>query len=476
MMGPAVGDAIAKASGPGRNGSFPPGLRLPVVAQSLNWMFRPIRFLERCREQLGPIFSIRLNGATNLVVVADPRGAREVLEGHPEIFHSGAANQLFRPVVGSNSLLLLDGAEHMAHRRILLPSFRGGHVRQFTEMIESVTHQRVAAWPRGEPFALAPEMEAITFETIMSIVFGPKHDPRHERLGELVPKMMDRADTPFTLVPAMRRQMMGMSPFARLMKVVNEVDALLYEMIAERCADPAVWAGDDVLSALIQATHEDGTPLVDREVRDEILTMLMAGYETTTSALTWSFERLVRSPAALDRLIGEIERGEEDYLEAVVKETLRQRPVVPLAARKLQAPVTLHGYTIPKGTVLMASIYLVHQDPVVYPEPDEFRPERFLGGGPTAGAWIPFGGGVRRCLGASLAQLEMKIVLQTVLSEVALRAPDGKPEPIARRRFTFVPKHQGMVIAGPRTSRRFRPAAERVKTRATTAVSPQHDD
>jgi cytochrome P450 family 135 len=434
-------------------------------------MFRPIRFLERCREQLGPIFSIRLGGATTIVVIADPRDARKVLEGHPEVYHSGAANQLFRPVVGGNSLLLLDGAEHMAHRRILLPNFRGGHVRAFTEMIEATTRRRIAGWPRGEPFAMAPAMETITFETIMKIVFGPEDDPRDKRLGELIPRMMDRADTPFTLIPAMRRKMMGMSPFARLMKVVHEIDDLLFEMIDERSADPAVWAREDVLSALIQATHEDGTPLNAREIRDEVLTTIMAGYETTTSALTWSFERLVRSPEVLNRLLDEIELGEEeDYIDAVVKETLRQRPVVPLAARRLQAPVDVHGYTLPKGTVLLASIYLVHRDPEAFPEPDEFRPERFLEGGPAPAAWIPFGGGVRRCLGASLAQLEIKVVLQTVLAEVSLHAAEEKPEPIARRRFTFVPKHEGMVVAERIATRRFKPAPSRAKARTTSRV------
>lgn len=440
-------------------------------------MFRPIPFLERCREQLGPVFSIRLNGATNLVVVADPRAARKVLEGHPEVFHSGAANQLFRPVVGPNSLLLLDDAEHMAHRRILLPNFRGGHIRRFTEMIETTTQRRVAEWPRGEPFALAPEMEAITFETIMRVVFGAEADPREKRLGELIPKMMDRADKPYTLIPAMRRKALGMSPFARLIKVVNEIDDLLFEMIAERSRDPGVWDREDVLSALIQATHEDGTPLTEREVRDEILTTVMAGYETTTSALSWSFERLVRSPEVLHRLLDEIERGEEeDYLDAVVKETLRQRPVVPLAARKLQDTVGLHGYTLPKGTVVLASIYLVHRDPDVFPEPDQFRPERFLDGGATPAAWIPFGGGVRRCLGASLAQLEMKIVLRTVLREVALRAADQRPEPIARRRFTFVPEHEGMVVASRIATRRFRPAPTQVKVQAGRQVLPSRSD
>lgn len=417
-------------------------------------MFRPIPFMERCRERYGPIFKIKLGGAGNVVVVGDPRGAREVLEGHPEVFHSGAANQLFRPVVGPNSLLLLDGAEHMGHRRILLPSFRGGHVQQFSEMIESATRERLAGWPLSEPFALQPEMEAITFEAIVRVVFGSEPDPREERLGELIPKMMDRCDSPFALVPALRREMMGRSPYARLMVVVREIDEILLDKIGERCADPLVGVRDDVLSVLIGARHEDGTPLSDREIRDEILTLLMAGYETTSGALTWSFERLLRSPRAMSRLIEEMERGEDAYLDAVIKETLRQRPVVPIAARKLQAPIELHGYTLPKGTVLMASIHLVHHDPEAFPEPDEFRPERFLDGLPNPGAWVPFGGGVRRCLGAAFAQLELKVVLRVVLGALSLRAPDDRPEATTRLRFTFVPKQGGVVIADARLPRK----------------------
>jgi cytochrome P450 len=413
-------------------------------------MFRPIPFMERCRERYGPMFTIQLGGAGNVVVVADPRAAREVLEGHPEVFDSGAANRLFRPVVGPNSLLLLDAPEHMGHRRILLPSFRGGHVQQFSEMIESVTRERLAEWPLDEPFALQPEMETITFETIMRIVFGGERDPRGQRLAGLIPDMMDRCESPFTLIPSLRHDLGGLSPYARLMRVVGEIDEILYDLIEERSADPLVSVREDVLSILIVAQHEDGTILSDREIRDELLTLLMAGYETTTSGLTWSFERILRSPAILERLLDEISRGDTEYLDAVVKETLRQRPVVPIVARKVRAPVEIGGYAIPQGTVLMASVYLVHNDPRAFPEPDEFRPERFLGEDAPTWAWIPFGGGVRRCLGAAFAQLEMKIVLQTVLSGLTLRAPDQEPEPAVRRRFTFVPESGGTVVAEAR--------------------------
>ena len=235
--------------------------------------------------------------------------------------------------------------------------------------------------------------------------------------------MMDRCDSPFTLMPWFRRELAGSSPYARLMRVLDKIDEILFELISERRADPMTQFRDDTVSLLIRAEHEDGSPLSDQEVRDEILTMIMAGYETTTSGSAWALERLLRSPEKLQRLIDEIEAGGKDtYLEAVVKETLRARPVVPVVARHVRQPVELGGYTIPSGSILMVSIYLVHSDPDTYPEPDEFRPERFLDGTPEDAAWIPFGGGVRRCLGARFAELEMKVILTQVLTTARLRA------------------------------------------------------
>jgi cytochrome P450 len=272
--------------------------------------------------------------------------------------------------------------------------------------------------------------------------------------------MMDRCASPFTLLPPLRVEMGGLSPFARLMKVMDEIDQLLYEMIDERRADPLSGLRDDVLSILLRAEHEDHSPLEDREIRDEILTMIMAGFETTTAGLAWAFERILREPRVLNRLREELDAGEQGYLDAVVKEVLRARPSVPIVARKVREPVQIAGYEMPAGTVLMASVYLVHMDPEVYPEPEVFRPERFSEGRPNPRAWIPFGGGVRRCLGASLAQLEMKIALGTVLRELDLEVVDPSPEPPVRRRFTFAPKNDCLVTARPRVTHAAAPESK----------------
>jgi cytochrome P450 len=282
-------------------------------------------------------------------------------------------------------------------------------------------------------------MEAISLDAILSLALGSGPEDRLERFRILVPNMMKRCSSPFTLLPYFRHELGGITPYARLQQVLDELDGLFLDAIVERQASSSEDASD-CLSLLCAATDETGTPLSNREIRDELLTMIMAGYETTTSALAWTFERLLRSPEAMARLQDELAAGSDTYLDAVVKEVLRLRPVVPVVARKVREDVALNGHTIPAGSVLMVSLYLLHRDPGIHSDPDEFRPERFLEG--QGEPWHPFGGGVRRCLGASFAQLEMATVIREVLAHATLRASDPADEPIARRRFTFAPAHQ----------------------------------
>jgi cytochrome P450 len=412
----------------------PPGPTAPGMAQTLSWMYRPIPFIERCRRRYGPIFTLGLGPQKNAIVIADPGLAKAVMTGNPDVFRAGDANGIVRPVVGPSSLLVLDGDQHSRHRRIMLPAFGARHGSAFAEQVREIAAARIAGWSAGQTLRLQDEMEAISFEAILTVVFGDQ-DERRERFRELVPDMMRRCASPFTLLPYFRKELGGITPYARLRRVLDELDELFYAEIADRRAQGPQPDGG-VLSLLVSATDEEGDPLPDEQVRDELLTLIMAGYETTTSALAWSFERLLRTPAVLDRLLRERDVA---YLDAVVKESLRIRPVVPVVARKIREPVQLGHHVAPEGSVLMVSVYLLHSDPELYPDPEEFRPERFLGDEPDGSVWVPFGGGTRRCLGARFAEVEMKVVLRTVFERVRLSAPDAKSEPVARRRFTFAP-------------------------------------
>jgi cytochrome P450 len=419
--------------------TLPPGPRAPGVVQTLEWMYRPISFIEACRRRYGDIFSLRLGPKRNTVVIAEPTAARQVMRGDPSVFRAGDANGLLKPVVGPASLLVLDGDEHMRHRRIMLPAFGAHHGPAFARSVEAATRERLESWRAGDTLKLQDEMEAISLDATLRLSLGPGPEERFDQFRVLVPEMMRRCSSPFTLLPYFRHELGGVTPYAGLQKVLRELDGLFSDAIVERQAS-SMEDASDCLSLLCAATDESGTPLTNREIRDELLTMIMAGYETTTSALAWTFERLLRSPEVLSRLQEDLSRGSDEYLDAVVKEVRRLRPVVPVLARKVREEVELNGHLIPGGSVLMVSIFLLHLDPDLHPEPEEFRPERFLSGG-NEEPWLAFGGGVRRCLGASFAQLEMKVVIKAILAAATLRAPDAAGEPVARRRFTFAPAY-----------------------------------
>lgn len=417
--------------------SKPPGPRTPGIVQTLEWMYRPIPFIEGCRRRYGDIFSLRLGPRRNTVVIAEPTAARQVMRGDPSIFRAGDANGILKPVVGPSSLLVLDGDEHMRHRRIMLSAFSAQHGPAFADAVEVATREHVASWQAGDTIKLQEEMEAISLEAILRLALGPGPVDRLAQFRALVPEMMRRCASPFTLLPYFRHELGGITPYARLRQVLDELDSLFLDAIVERQASSSEDASD-CLSLLCAATDENGTPLSNRQIRDELLTMIMAGYETTSSALAWAFERLLRSPEVMSRLQDDLARGSDEYLDALVKEVLRLRPVVPVVARTVREEVALNGHVIPGDSVLMVSLYLIHRDPALHSEPDEFRPDRFLEGG-EGEPWHPFGGGVRRCLGASFAQLEMKVVLRAILAAATLRAPDPADEPVVRKRFTFAP-------------------------------------
>jgi cytochrome P450 family 135 len=425
---------------------LPPGPRRPAFAQTLEWILDPKGFMTRCRRRYGDTFSVRLGPSTEVVFLSDPAAAAEVFQGPPEQMNMGDINGLFRRVLGRNSLLVLDGAEHMRQRRLLLPPFHGERIATHRDAMVRAAEDDVASWPLGEPFALQPRMQAMTLNVVLRAVFGLEDGPRRDELRSLLAELLQLNTTIATTLPQLRIELGGLTPWGRLMRCTAAVDRALYAEMARRRAAPESDQAD-VLSLLLDARDEAGEPMTDKEIRDQLLTMLVAGHETTATALAWAFERMLRHPDVMARLRADLEAGESDYLDAAIKESLRLRPVVPIAARKLTAPLVVGGRRYEAGTVLMPCIFLLHRNPVVYDQPEQFRPERFLGRQPATYSWIPFGGGVRRCLGASFALLEMRIVIETVLRHLELRPAERRDERIVRRAFTLSPKRGARVVA-----------------------------
>jgi cytochrome P450 family 135 len=425
---------------------LPPGPRRPAFVQTLEWIADPKGFMTRCRRRYGDAFSVRLGPSTDVVFLSDPAAVQEVFQGPPEDMNMGDINGLFRRVLGRNSLLVLDGAEHMRQRKLLLPPFHGERIARHREAMVRAADEDVARWPVGEPFPLQPRMQAMTLNVILRAVFGMEDGPKRDELRDLLARLLELNTTIATTLPQLRIELGGLTTWGRLMRCTAEVDRAIYAEMGRRREDPR-HDQDDVLSLLLDARDDAAEPMTDVEIRDQLLTMLVAGHETTATALAWAFERMLRHPPVIARLRADLERGESRYLDAAIKESLRLRPVVPIAARKLSAPLTVGGREYEPGTVLMPCIFLLHRNPAVYEAPEEFRPERFLDQQPATYSWIPFGGGVRRCLGASFALLEMRIVIESVLRNLDLRPARRRDERIVRRAFTLSPKRGARVVA-----------------------------
>lgn len=445
--------------------SLPPGPRAPAPVQMWEWIARPIQFLERASQRYGDVFTVRFPIGT-LVFIADPTVIKQVFTGDPDTFHAGEANATpLEPLMGRNSVLLLDGREHMRQRKLMLPSFHGERMQRYGDVMREVAEEEIARWPIGEPFGLRPRTQEITLQIIMRTVFGINEADRLERLGDRLSSMLDIGGQSRALaviaLPRARRTI-GRGIWKRFVRLRGAADAVIYEEIARRRLATDVEERDDVLSILLQARDEEGRALTDEELRDELMTLLVAGHETTATSLAWAFELLLRHPAQLARLQAEVENGngaeDGEYLDAVIKETLRVRPVVPGVVRKLTAPIELAGHHIPAGIRVAPNVYLTHRRPDVYPEPERFRPERFIERPAETYSWIPFGGGVRRCLGAAFATYEMKVVIPAILRAVRMRAATEEPERIRRRAVTFVPEHDGTVVVEELRRKRPGPA------------------
>ena len=426
---------------------LPPGPTQPPIVQTLQWLLRPISFLESCRRRFGDAFSVRFLGfQTPMVMLSDPEAIRALYANSEHGLPPGRTLAL-RPILGARSLLLLEGRDHLARRRLMLPPFHGERMRAYEETVRDVVARDVATWPEGELFALHPRMQRVTLEVILRAVFGVTDEARRERLAGLLDGLLgDTASAGLQFRVLLSRRFGGPDPLDPLQARRRNIDALLDVEIAERRADPR----EDILSMLVEARFEGGAPLDDAEIRDQLMTLLLAGHETTATGLAWTFDLLVRHPAVLERLVSEIDAGEQAYVRAVVAESLRLRPVVPLAGRRLAAPLAVNGYELPAGTDVTPAIWLAHTRADRYPEPFAFRPERFLDGAPSTFSWIPFGGGVRRCIGAAFAEMEMRVALAEILRRKRVRAASGAAERVARRNVTFSPAGGTRLIAATR--------------------------
>jgi cytochrome P450 family 135 len=428
-----------------RNG-LPAGPRLPILASTVRWVARPTQYLEACRRRYGDVFTLPLIREGPWVMVADPELVKQVFTGPPELLHAGEGNAVLRPILGPSSVLVLDEAEHMRQRKLLLPPLHGERIQRYEEVMRAETERVLRSWPTGVAAAARPRTQQVTLEVIMRAVFGATGASELGRLRVALEGLLELTTRRrrLILLVVMGPDRVRESQRLGFRDALERVDSAVLDLVRARRADPALEDRDDILSLLLQATHEDGSPMSDSELRDELLTLLVAGHETTATALAWALELLVRHPDALERA-----RADGDYLEAVIRETLRLRPVIALVARKLTADWTLGDHHLPAGAVITPCIYLIHRREDVYPEADRFRPERFLETPPGTYTWIPFGGGVRRCLGASFALFEMEVVLDTLLQHARVRAARSRPERVARRAITLTPSRGGEVVLEP---------------------------
>ena len=438
---------------------LPPEPSWSPLHQTLRWSFRPLAFLRECRRRYGDAFSVRFLGFERpMVMISDPAAIR-ALYTEPANGLPPGRNIVLEPILGPRSVLLLEGAEHLARRRLMLPPFHGERMRAYEETVLAAVDREIDSWPLGEPFPIHARMQAITLEVILRAVFGVHEGPRLDRLrGMLATVLQETASPRAQLVGLATRRFSERGPYARFERQLRAADELMFAEIAEHRARPDLAARDDILAMLMSAEFEDGGTMDDQELRDQLMTLLLAGHETTATGLAWTFDLLLRHPEVLDRLRETLAAGEEEYLRATISESLRLRPVVPLAGRRLAGPLVAGGLELPAGTDVTPAIWLTHTREDLYPDPFAFRPERFLDGKPDSYAWIPFGGGVRRCLGATFAEFEMRIVLREVLGRCELRKASPQPEQTGRRNITLSPKDGTPVV---------------LESRASTAAEPE---
>lgn len=435
---------------------LPPGPSVPGALQMIATWTRPAASVERLRQRYGKRITVQLPFQPPFVILSDPNDIKELFTAPPDVVHPGEGARILEPTVGRHSVILLDEGPHLEQRKLLLPAFHGEKMQRLAGLMSELVERELATWPREQPLELHPRLQRVTLEIILRAVFGLEQGRRLDDLRDLLTDVLVFSESPLSVIQGAQHKLRWLPPVRRLNALLKRTDELIFALIDERRAENDGGDGerDDVLAMLLEARHDDGSPMSPRELRDELVTALVAGHETTASQLAWAFERLARHPHVVARLVEEIQAGEqEEYLTATVNEVLRLKPVLPNAEPRLtKQPITIGGFPYPAGVALLASAILVHHDPEIYPEPYAFRPERFLGRQPGTYTWLPFGGGRRRCLGASFALVEMKIVLRAVLARCEVLPTGNGPERTRRRSITFSPARGARVVLRDRVS------------------------
>jgi cytochrome P450 len=439
-----------------RTSTLPPGPKLPAIAQGLWFVAKPVGFIEGCLRRYGDPFTVRLPSTPDVVLFSAPDAIRDIFTADDDVLPAGEANVVLQPILGANSLLLLDGERHLRERRMMMPPFHGDRMRAYATVMRDVTESALGAWPMGQPFPIMPQTQAITLDVILRTVFGVAEGATMDAMRDRLRTFVTAAVNPMYLWTVLQVDLGRWSPWGRFVRLRREVDAMLDAEIAARRAAHDT-ARTDVLSMLLAARDEQGNPMPDAHLRDELMTLLLAGHETTATALAWTVHRVLTEPGVLERIRAELgavvgkrrlepeDVGRLDYLDAVVKETLRLNPVLPDVLRLLKRPMRIGGIDLPAGVGVAPNIYATHRRPDVWPEPERFRPERFIGAKPSPYEYFPFGGGVRRCLGMAFALYEMKVVLATLLARADLTIAPGYGVRVVRRNITWVPS-EGMPV------------------------------
>lgn len=417
--------------------SLPPGPRLPAGVQALLMLKCGPRFIGACR-RYGSTFTVRVAGMGTAVYVTDPADIKTVFAGDPRIFHAGEANSMLKGLLGETSVLVVDDDLHRNRRRLMMPPFARDAVAAQASVMAQVAAENIDGWPVGETFPAAPKMAEITLEIILRTVIGASDPARLAALREVMPRVLSVG--PWETVALANEALLGWRPWHAMRDAIAEADRLLYAEIADRRDDPDLAQRTDALSMLVRAAD-----MTDKELRDQLMTLLVAGHDTTATGLAWALERLTRHPSLLARAARAARDGDDDYLDAVAKETLRIRPVVFDVGRVLKEPVEIGGHRLPAGVMVIPGMVLVHADSQVYPHADRFDPDRMIGATLSPSSYLPFGGGNRRCLGATFAMVEFRVVLREILRRVELQTTSARGERRRLKHVIFVP-HRGARI------------------------------